>query len=179
MSPHRAISYNCNHHTLGAPRNESPAMPKPVLLQLENFLPYRLSVLTNLLSTAIAGSYRERFGLSIPAWRVLAVLANSPDLSAAEVAQRTAMDKVAVSRAVRALLTARRVARRVARADRRRSVLRLTAAGRRVHAAVAPIARAYECSLLQVLTRAERMALDRALRILGKRALQIGALAKG
>jgi len=52
-------------------------MPKPVLL-LENFLPYRLSVLTNLVSSAIAGAYRERFGLSIPEWRVVAVLANSP-----------------------------------------------------------------------------------------------------
>jgi len=154
-------------------------MPKPDLLQLENFLPYRLSVLTNLVSTAIAGSYRERFGLSIPAWRVLAVLANSPDLSAAEVAQRTAMDKVAVSRAVRALLNARRVARRVAHADRRRSVLRLTAAGRRVHAAVAPVARAYERSLLQVLPRTERVALDRALRILGERALLLGGPSQG
>ena len=112
-------------------------MPKPVLL-LENFLPYRLSVLTNLVSTAIAGAYRERFGLSIPEWRVLAVLANSPDLSAAEVAQRTAMDKVAVSRAVRALLKTARLERRMAHTDRRRSVLRLTAAGRLVHAGSPP-----------------------------------------
>jgi DNA-binding MarR family transcriptional regulator len=179
MSPHRAISYNCNYHILGAARNESLAMPNPVLLQLENFLPYRLSVLTNLISTAIAGAYRERFGLSIPAWRVLAVLANSPDLSAAEVAQRTAMDKVAVSRAVSALLNKGRVARRTARADRRRSVLRLTAAGRHVHVAVAPVARAYERSLLRSLTQAERIALDRAMHILHDRALRIGPLTKG
>jgi DNA-binding MarR family transcriptional regulator len=152
-------------------------MPKPVLL-LENFLPYRLSVLTNLVSTAIAGAYRERFGLSIPEWRVLAVLANSPDLSAAEVAQRTAMDKVAVSRAVRALLKSARLERRMAHTDRRRSVLRLTAAGRLVHAGVAPFALAYERSLLRPLSRAERVALDRALDILLGRTLQIGPLTK-
>jgi DNA-binding MarR family transcriptional regulator len=154
-------------------------MSKPLLLQLDNFLPYRLSVLTNLVSTAIAGAYRERFGLSIPAWRVLAVLANCPDLSAAEVAQRTAMDKVAVSRAVRALLREGRLERRVARADRRRSVLRLTAAGRHVHVAVAPVALAYERSLLRSLTRAERSALARALHILLGRAIAIGPLTKG
>jgi DNA-binding MarR family transcriptional regulator len=154
-------------------------MSNPHLLQLENFLPYRLSVLTNLVSTAIAGAYRQRFGLSIPAWRVVAVLANSPDLSAAQVAQRTAMDKVAVSRAVGALLREARLERRVARADRRRSVLRLTAAGRRVHAAIAPVALAYERSLLKSLTRAERIALERSLRILLGRAAQIGPLAKG
>jgi DNA-binding MarR family transcriptional regulator len=179
MSPHRAISYNCNYHTLGAAGNESPAMSIPTPLQLENFLPYRLSVLTNVVSTAIAGAYRERFGLSIPAWRVLAVLASTPDRSAAEVAQSTAMDKVAVSRAVNTLLRQGRVARRVARADRRRSVLRLTAAGRHVHAAVAPVARTYERALLQSLTGAERVALDRALRVLLGRAMQIGSLTKG
>lgn len=154
-------------------------MSNPLLLQLDNFLPYRLSVLTNLVSTAIAGAYRERFGLSIPAWRVLAVLASCPDLSAAEVAQRTAMDKVAVSRAVRALLREGRLERRVARTDRRRCELRLTAAGRRVHVAVAPVALTYERSLLQSLTRAERSALDRALHILLGRAIQIGPLTKG
>jgi DNA-binding MarR family transcriptional regulator len=154
-------------------------MSNPHLLQLENFLPYRLSVLTNLVSTAIAGAYRQRFGLSIPAWRVLAVLANAPDLSAAEVAQRTAMDKVAVSRAVSALLRQARLERRTAHADRRRSVLRLTAAGRHVHAAVAPLALAYERSLLKSLTPAERRALDRSLHILLGRAMQIGPLAKG
>jgi DNA-binding MarR family transcriptional regulator len=152
-------------------------MPKPLLL-LEDFLPYRLSVLTNLVSNAIAGTYRERFGLSIPEWRVLAVLANSADLSAAEVAQRTAMDKVAVSRAVSSLLQSARLERRMARADRRRSVLRLTAAGRHVHAEVAPFALAYERSLLRPLARAERVALDRALDILLGRAVQIGPLAK-
>jgi DNA-binding MarR family transcriptional regulator len=153
-------------------------MSNPHLLQLDNFLPYRLSVLTNLISTAIAGAYRQRFGLSIPAWRVLAVLANSPDLSAAEVAQRTAMDKVAVSRAVGALLREAHLERRVARADRRRSVLRLTASGRHVHAAVAPVALAYERSLLKSLTRAECIALDRSLHILLGRAMQIGPLPK-
>jgi DNA-binding MarR family transcriptional regulator len=152
-------------------------MPK-LALRLEDFLPYRLSVLTNLVSSAIAGAYRERFGLAVSEWRVLAVLANSPDLSAAEVAQRTAMDKVAVSRAVSSLLRSARLERRMARADRRRSVLRLTATGRRVHAQVAPVALAYERSLLQPLSRAERIALDRTLDILLGRALQIGPLGK-
>jgi DNA-binding MarR family transcriptional regulator len=152
-------------------------MPKPALL-LENFLPYRLSVLTNLVSAAIAGAYRERFALSIPEWRVLAVLANSPDLSAAEVAQRTAMDKVAVSRAVRTLLKSARLERRMAHADRRRSVLRLTAAGRKVHAGVAPFALDYERALLKPLSHAERVALGRALDILLGRAVQIGPLTK-
>jgi hypothetical protein len=46
--------------------------PAPAL-QLDSFLPYRLSVRSNTVSTAIAGAYHERFGLSIPEWRVLCI----------------------------------------------------------------------------------------------------------
>lgn len=148
-------------------------------LQLEKFLPYRLSVLTNIISTAIAGAYAERFGLSIPEWRVLAVLAESPNLSAAEVAQRTAMDKVAVSRAVASLLQRRRIERRTSRSDRRRSVLRLSPAGERVYAQVVPFALTYEEELLRPLSARERSVLDRVVRILLGRAAEIGPVRGG
>ena len=143
-------------------------------LHLEKFLPYRLSVLSNTVSSAIAAAYFMNFGLSIPEWRVMAVLAMTPDLSAAEVAQRTAMDKVAVSRAVASLLGEGRIVRKTARADRRRSLLRLSAAGRRVYAQVVPVALAYERDLLAPLTRKDREVVDRAVRILLGRATEIG-----
>jgi DNA-binding MarR family transcriptional regulator len=149
-------------------------MARPTTLELDRFLPYRLSVLSNIVSTAISGAYEKRFGLSIPEWRVMAVLANSPDLSAAEVAQRTAMDKVAVSRAVASLLKHRRIVRQTARADRRRSLLRLSLAGRRVYAQVVPVALHYERDLLAPLSRQDRAAVDRAVRILLGRATEIG-----
>lgn len=145
-------------------------------LRLERFLPYRLSVLANVVSSAVAGAYARRFGLSIPEWRVLAVLAESPDLSAAEVARRTAMDKVAVSRAVRALLRSGRIVRRTAHADRRRSALRLSPAGRRVYAQVAPFALRYERELLAPLGDAERALLDRVLHVLLARAGELGPI---
>lgn len=149
-------------------------MPRRTTLELEHFLPYRLSVLSNTVSTAISGAYRQRFGLTIPEWRVMAVLAIRPGLSAAEVAQRTAMDKVAVSRAVASLLKRRRIARQTARTDRRRSLLKLAPAGQRVYAQVVPFALAYERELIAPLTARERASLDRAIRILLGRAMEIG-----
>ena len=149
-------------------------MARRTALELDRFLPYRLSVLSNIVSTAIAGAYQKRFGLTIPEWRVIAVLAMTPGLSAAEVAQRTAMDKVAVSRAVSSLLKQRRIARQMARSDRRRSLLTLSLAGRRVYAQVVPFALAYERELLDPLTKSERAVVDRALRILLGRATEIG-----
>lgn len=151
-------------------------MPHAKPLQLDRFVPYRLSVLSNTVSTAIAGAYERRFGLSIPEWRVIAVLAGVPNLSAAEVAQRTAMDKVAVSRAVTSLLEARRIERRMSRSDRRRSLLRLSRAGWRVYREVVPFALAYERELLRTLDAAERAALHRTLAILLGRATEIGPI---
>lgn len=142
-------------------------------LQLQDFLPYRLSVLANTVSETIAAGYAERFALSIAEWRVMAVLGNEPDLSAAEVAARTAMDKVAVSRAVTALLKARRLERRIAVGDRRRSMLRLSPAGALVYARVVPMALACEQQLLAPLSRRDRQQLDRLLRILQSRAGKI------
>ena len=95
------------------------------LLELDRFLPYRLSVLSNRISQDLARLYAERFDLSVTEWRVLAVLGRYPNLSANEVAERTAMDKVAVSRAVTSLLECSRLKRRTHGSDRRRSVLAL------------------------------------------------------
>jgi DNA-binding MarR family transcriptional regulator len=132
-------------------------------LHLEHFVPYRLSVLTNIVSMSIAGAYEREFGLSIPQWRVIAVLARYPDLSAIEVAERTAMDKVAVSRAVQGLLAARRLVRTYDSGDRRRSRLRLSSAGRSVYTRVAPLALSYEKKLLDALSPTDRRSLDRLL----------------
>jgi DNA-binding MarR family transcriptional regulator len=143
-------------------------------LQLDAFLPFRLSVLSNIVSNAIAAQYARRFRLSIPEWRVVAVLALRPGLSAAEVAARTAMDKVAVSRAVASLLHAGRLERRVASGDRRRSVLALSRTGEAVYARVVPVALDYETSLLRPLSAADRAALDRLLRALLDRATELG-----
>ena len=134
-------------------------------LELDRFLPYRLSVLSNRISQDIARLYAARFGLGVTQWRILAVLGRYPDLSATEVAERTAMDKVAVSRAVASLLEANLLRRRAHGADRRRSVLELSARGYRVYDEIAPLALAYEQRLLGGLTANERATL---LGLLGK-----------
>lgn len=118
-------------------------------LILEDFLPYRLSVLSHTISTTIANVYEKRFGVSIPEWRVIAILGRFPGLSAVEVADRTMLDKVAVSRAVTKLIRNDRIDRQFADADRRRSILNLSDEGRQVHDEIAPLALAFEHDLLQ------------------------------
>lgn len=146
-------------------------------LALDDFLPYRLAILSNRVSGAIAGVYQRRFGITMAEWRVMAVLGQGEALSAGGVGGRTLMDKVAVSRAVARLVALGHVRRRVAVEDRRRTVLSLTAGGRRVYGAVAPVARATEAALLAALDAAERRALDRLLTKLMRRASRLDATA--
>jgi DNA-binding MarR family transcriptional regulator len=93
----------------------------------------------------------------------MAVLARFDGLSAREVAERTAMDKVAVSRALARLVAAGRVRRQTHHDDKRRSVLGLTAAGWRIHDEVAPMARQRERELLAKLEPGEQAWLRRIL----------------
>ena len=118
-------------------------------LNLEDFLPYRLAVLSHTVSTTIAKIYEAKFGVSIPEWRVIAILGRFPGLSAVEVADRTMLDKVAVSRAVTKLIKSGRIDREFADADRRRSILNLSEEGKKVHDEIAPLALDFETELLQ------------------------------
>ena len=133
------------------------------LLVLKGFLPYRLSTLSNRISRAIADRYEQRFALSLPEWRTVAVLGEESDLSAADVGERTAMDKVAVSRAVKNLLKTGRIERHFSPDDRRRSVLALSKLGREVYEKVVPLALSYESALLDGLSQEEQDSLEKIL----------------
>ncbi len=129
-------------------------------LNLDAFMPYRLSVLSNRVSSAIADEYSERFDLTIPEWRVMAVLGGSPGLSAREVAERTAMDKVQVSRAVARLLSNRRIAREADDEDGRVTRLSLSPKGRAIYDQIVPLALHLEEEFLSVLNNDERKCLE-------------------
>ncbi len=144
-------------------------------LDLAQFLPYRLSVLSNRVSSAIARTYSARFDLSIPEWRVMAVLGGADGLSARDVAERTAMDKVQVSRAIARLVSKKRVQRLADRSDARVTRLSLSAKGRDIYDEIAPLALALEDILVDALSPGERATLDRIMTKLGRQASLLGA----
>ncbi|WP_267381207.1 MULTISPECIES: MarR family transcriptional regulator [unclassified Sphingomonas] len=107
-------------------------------LVLDDFLPYRLSITSNLVSDAIARAYDVLFRLSITEWRLVAVVAETGGITQGEIGQRTRMDKVTVSRAAIALVERGLLAREANPSDRRSHRLVLTDAGRTLYAAIAP-----------------------------------------
>jgi DNA-binding MarR family transcriptional regulator len=132
-------------------------MPSPSqALELEKFLPYRLSILAQLVSESLHDLYAEPFGLSVTQWRVMAALGRFAPLTASEVGRRIVMDKVAVSRAVAGLMKSGLVERATDRADRRRASLRLSVRGRAMHARIVPMAIEYEARLYRALSPDER-----------------------
>lgn len=150
-------------------------MENSELLNLEEFLPYRLSVLSNTVSRGISAAYVDRFGLSIREWRIIAVLGRYPGLSAAEIVKLTAMDKVAVSRAVSRLIGKGRLTRSLSDADKRRSVLVLSKEGKRLFEQISPLAKSYEKRLLKCLAREDQDRLSDILDNLQKRARALHA----
>jgi DNA-binding MarR family transcriptional regulator len=132
-----------------------PPATRSASFELARFLPYRLSVVTERISRLVARTYAERFGLSVAEWRVIAHLGYSTRLSPLAVAERTAMDKVKVSRAL-ATLTARRLVRREANPhDGRGAILTLTPSGRSVYERIVPSALAMERTILDALEPTE------------------------
>jgi DNA-binding MarR family transcriptional regulator len=145
-------------------------------LQLATFLPYRFNNLAERISFALSRIYSERFDIAIPQWRILATLAEQPNLLARDIGRQTHMDKVRVSRAVKALESRGLLQREASPGDSRASTLALTAPGLAMYARIAPMARDWEARLLQPLTPRER---DQLFRILAKLDRSIGALEPG
>lgn len=124
--------------------------------RLADFLPYLMSVTTNSVSDLIAEEYRERYGLKIPEWRVMAVLGDAGAATQRELVAATRMDKVAVNRACKALEDRGLAARKPNARDGRSHHLELTGSGLAMHAEIMPHALEMEQRLFAVFGDAER-----------------------
>lgn len=141
---------------------------------LDDFLPYQLSVAANRISRLFARRYSQAFGLSIPEWRVIAVVGRFGTLSPSAVGDATAMDKVKVSRAAASLVARGLLKQAQDPRDGRGRLLSLTRKGIATHQGVVPLARELEASLSQGLSRTEWAVLRKVLPRLNAHALDIG-----
>ena len=116
----------------------------PSNMPLAQFLPYQLSTASNAVSARIALEYRTRWGLSVPEWRVMAVLGDAGALTQRDLTRRTLMDKVAVNRACKVLEDRDLTWRTPNELDGRSHLLELTEAGRTMHAEIMPLAKEME-----------------------------------
>ena len=144
-------------------------------LILDRFIPYRLSVTSNIVSDAIASAYDALFGLTIPEWRLIAVVAEQDGITQQGVCTTTGMDKVTVSRAAIALVDRGLIARVRNSADRRSRLLALTPDGEALYAGIAPKALDFESRIFATFPRKDVDAFVAMLRSIEARARDIGA----
>ncbi len=147
-------------------------MPTSKLI-LSEFLPYQLSVTSNAVSDLIARSYRGKFGLKIPEWRLLAVLGEHSAMTQRDMVAATAMDKVTVNRASKALADRGLIARAPNAADGRSHHVMLSAAGRDLYQEIVPQALEIRSALVEILMPEELQILEEILHKLQQRAEQL------
>ena len=143
------ITTNVKHHACMKKTNHQ-------ILNLERYLPYRLSILSNRISANIADTYSDKFGLSVTEWRIMAVVGEYPNISADQVSVKTQIEKSMLSRAITKLLQRNLLEREFDPKDKRRSMLRLTTTGISVYDEVVPISYDYERQLLKCFSDTEK-----------------------
>lgn len=132
-------------------------------LVLDDFLPYRLNILAEIVSQSLAGVYSRQYGIGIPEWRVIANLGPAGKLSAKQIGDRAHMHKTKVSRAAAALEDSGLIKRNTDNSDKRSAILSLTGKGRDVYNRIVPVARDFTNELESALDPADAEVFDRAL----------------
>jgi len=140
---------------------------------LEDFIPYRLAVLAKSVSTAFSKTYAERFGISIPQWRVMAAIGREPNCTASSIVEHAAMDKVQVSRAVSGLVQMGHLKSKIDYKDRRNAVLSFTEQGQRIYNKIVPTGREFESKLMSVMDKEELENIDHLLKKLTSQARKL------
>jgi DNA-binding MarR family transcriptional regulator len=131
-------------------KRASQTSPHPV----DNVLA-AIHVLTNQIGRIYLKKLESEFGFSNAEWRVMLTLHDISNSTAADITAQWAMDKMAISRAIRRLEERGWITREVNPDDRRSLVLSLTQAGQEKYAEVLPTANAIYHDIMSVLSREE------------------------
>ncbi len=136
---------------------------KQDILDLEGFLPYRLSVLEQRISHAIARQYSDEFSLTRMQWRVLSTISMFNNMNASKICQFTRMDKMQVSRAIHGLNQQKLIAQKKNQQDHRCRVLNLTSRGRKIYSKIVPLVLNEETRIFSTLSKKELKTFDQLL----------------
>ncbi len=138
--------------------------------ELQRFFPYLVRVFYTHISSAVSQVYESGHQLSAPEWRTMAILGEDQSLTAAEIVERSSMDKVSVSRAVSKLRKRGWLLERVNKCDGRSRVLKLSRQGSRAFRELVPKMLDAEKKMLASLSEDERAKLIELMARVGKAA---------
>ena len=131
-------------------------------LLVNDFLTTLVVTTGNALKRSVTLKYTEQFGLTMPEWRVLSVLAEQREIPFAELTVRSATDKGQLSRTLR-VMQERGLLELRNEAAKKVTCL-VTKAGLKLYRQVMPVARKRQAGFIRQLAPAERRAVYGALR---------------
>jgi len=151
--------------------NKSSIADDASVIPMDRRITYQCLLISTRISQLIAPMLEEKYGLSVPTWRVMAVIGRYGPLSAKEVAGYTSTDAFFVSRGISHLRKHQLITKHADPADRRRVVLQLTKKGESIRDDVERVISRVETAILGALGEAEREALKTNLSDLAYKAL--------
>jgi DNA-binding MarR family transcriptional regulator len=140
--------------------------PNGTGLHIDQFITFRMTRLSNALRNNLSKRYLEEFGLSLPEWRLLALITRFSPVRFSELTSRSSMDKGQVSRTLRVMSKSGLIKMKVLKQRSRSAealaapvVVSVTAKGRSLYEAVLPVARRRQAEMLLNLSPTERVQL--------------------
>lgn len=146
----------------GAPGEVADAAAACAPIDLNHFLPYRLSIAANKVGRAIAAIYQGRHGLQQQEWKVMSLIATFGPLRSADLTAHGTLDRMTLSRVLDRLDTRGLILRERNTADQRTYVVALSPAGWEIYRAIVPAALARAAEMMACLTEEEAAVLFRA-----------------
>lgn len=125
-------------------------------MTLDTFFPYQLAATAEAFSRRLVDVYGREYGLSREEWRLLFLLAGAKNLTSLDLAQRTTLDKVQISRAAQKLCEKGLIQRRTDNNDRRLRVYTCTGKGQALFAELFPIVESKAKAILDAMRPADR-----------------------
>lgn len=132
-------------------------------MQIEAFFPYRMAVTAEAFSRQLVAVYGRSYGFSREEWRLLFLLDGAKKLDSLQLAQRTSLDKVQVSRAATRLEAKGLITREVLGSDRRLRDYRITQDGTAIFNKVFREVEARAQDILNAMPGSDREALLRGI----------------
>lgn len=118
------------------------------VIDIRNYAPFLINVVSNAWQRKTSAIYRERFGLGISEWRVISMLNIEPGITANRICEVINMDKAAASRALGNLNRGGYLEFEESATDARKRFWRLSEKGLRTHDAIIAIALDCEAEML-------------------------------
>lgn len=155
-------------HALQDDRAESSNAPLVLkdgyeVLDLDRYIPFLVSAIGNKWSRSSSKIYRDEFGVGVTEWRVMAMLAIEPRITAYRICQVIGLDKAAASRALQTMERDGYVRSKQDDTRVSRKLVELTEDGWQMHARIIRMAHDREAVLVSGLASEEVEQLARLL----------------